>query len=119
MLEFGGQVLANLIAVDALSPVLQDLLLTRPVDPAAFPLRAAFLRQQGLVLPTLAKLVIILQEGLPVRLMKPAEVRNKAELGVAFLFDQLVLLDQEFPLPDIIAIQGFVMSIVSPRSASR
>ena len=69
--------------------------------------------------PTLAEPVIILQEGLPVGLMKPVEIGHKAELGMVFLFDQLVLLDQEFPLPNIIAIQGFVMSIVSHRFASR
>ena len=35
--------------------------------------------------------------------MKPVEIGHKAELGMVFLFDQLVLLDQEFPLPNIIA----------------
>ena len=119
MLEFGGQKLANLIAIDAQLPVLQDLLLNIPVDPATFPRRAALLRHQGLLGATLPKPVIILEEGLSVGLMKPVEVGGKPKLGMPFLFDQLVFLDQEFPLPDIIAVEGFVVGIVSHGFASR
>ena len=57
--------------------------------------------------------MIRLQEGLPVGLVKSVEIGRKAEREVAFLFDQLALLDQEFPLADIIAIQSFVLGIVS------
>ena len=87
-------------------------MLTRPVDPPTFPLRAAFLRHQGLLLPTL-------QAGLPVGLVKPVAIGDNAERGMPFLFDQLVFLDQDCPLPDRIAIQGFVMSLVSHSFASR
>ena len=34
------------------------------------------------------------EEGLPVGLMKSVEIGDKPELGMPFLFDQLVLLDQ-------------------------
>ena len=36
VLELGGQELANLIAVNALLPVPEDLLLNIPIDPADF-----------------------------------------------------------------------------------
>ena len=119
MLEFGGQKLANLIAIDAPLPVLQDLLLNIPVDPPTFPLGPALLGDQGRVRATLAEAVIMLEEGLPMGLMKPVENGDKPEPGMPFLFDQLVFLDQEFPLPDIIAVEGFVVSIVSYGFASR
>ncbi len=119
VLEFGGQQLANLIAIDTQLPMLQDLLLNIPVDPPAFPLRPPLLRDESLVVPTPAEPMIILEEGLPMGLMKPVEIGGKPEFGVPFLFDQLVFLDQEFPLPDIVAIKGLVLGIVSHEFASR
>ena len=116
MFEFRGQELTNLIPVDAQPPLLQHLLLNIPVDPPTFPLRAAWLRHQCVLGSALAEPVVILEEGLPVGLMKSVEIGDKPELGIPFLFDQLVLLDQEFPLADIIAIQG--LSWVLCRMAS-
>ena len=51
--------------------------------------------------------------------MKLVEVGGKAELGVPFLFDQLVLLNQEFPLADIIAVEGLILRILAHGFASR
>ena len=76
--------MANLIAIDALLPVQEDLRLNSPVDAAAFPLRAALLRDQRVVGPTLPEPVIILEEGLPVGVMKPGEVGGKAALRWRF-----------------------------------
>ncbi len=83
--------------------MLQHLLLTLPGGVATFPLRAAWLGDQRRVIAPLAEPMIILQERLPVGLMKLVEIHHKAERVMPVLFDQFILLDQEFPLPDIVA----------------
>ncbi|MDE0503462.1 MAG: hypothetical protein OXI86_05220 [Candidatus Poribacteria bacterium] len=118
-LELRGQELAYLIAIDAVPPVLQNLLLNILGASPTFPLRPAALGEQGLLRPTLAEPVIILQEGLPMSLMEAVEIRDKPELGVPFPFNQLVFLDQEFPLPDIVTIEGLIFRIFAHRFVSR
>ena len=68
---------------------------------------------------TLVEPVIILEEGLPVGLMKPVEVGGEAEFGVPFLLDQLVFLDQKFPLAHIVAVEGLILRIFAYGFASR
>ena len=108
-LEYG----IYLVAVDALAPLLQHLLLDVGDRAAALPLGASLARQERLSVPGLAVAVVVLGKGLAVRPVVGVEVLEEAELVMALGLDQFVLPDQEPVLLDVVPLQRAVVAVVT------
>ena len=101
------------VAVDALAPLLQHLLLDVGNRAAALPLGASLARQERLSVPGLAVAIVVLGKGLPVRPVVGVEVLEEAELVMALGLDQFVLPDQEPVLLDVVPLQRAVVAVVT------